>query len=331
MTDAFDPFQDDDDDVIAPDSSLMNSANVSITSSQKNASFMTEFSADPHNQFDSSFQTDFSSSFASVDNKLRLDTSSSSANNIDKDIFSELFFTPQVNDSTVSLNQSNFEIQKELFPSASFAQTPPKVDHDMLNPPPTDTARAQPRVLYPKNHASSAGTAGPRIPAHRSKAANGGTHSEESFLPVRVALHEELSCVFDEPSSQQASSRSVAGTVSIEPTREMSGKTVHLSMEDPRRHIGTLTSYFDYATELTDRGTEEEDAFVTKERLAGKRVFRVRVPGQIRWDAKLIPILKYTGSKNLRPVPLVSLVLFGNDLNIGEECFLSRIFIQIYP
>jgi hypothetical protein len=318
MTDAFDPFQDDDEDIIALDSSLMNAANVSMASSHKNTSFMTEFSADPHDQFDSSFQTDFSSSFASVDNvntaKNNINnTSSSSAANIDQDIFSQLFFTPaKVNESTFSINQStNFDIQKELFPSASFLQTtPPKVDHDMLHPPPTNAGQAKPRILYPKTQTSSGTVAGPRNPAHGSKvAAQGGAHSEEqSILPVRVALHEELSCVYDEPSSQQASSRSVAGTITVEPSREMSGKTVHLSMEDPQQHIGTLTSYFDYATELTDRGVEGEDSFVTRERGAGKRVFRVRVPGQIRWDAKPIPILKYTGSKNLRPVPLVRII-----------------------
>jgi len=118
---------------------------------------------------------------------------------------------------------------------------------------------------------------------------------------LRVALHEEMSCVYDMTS--KSTSMNIEGTINVELNDEVDGQTFFLSLQDPNNHVGNLTSFFDIVTELKVSEGKDENSFVQKQQIRGHRVFRVDIPGDI--NSRSDKILRYTGSEFLRPIPLV--------------------------
>jgi len=143
-------------------------------------------------------------------------------------------------------------------------------------------------------------------------------------IPIHVALHEELSCVYD--MSAKSASMSIDGAINVEFNPELEGRSFFLSLQDPNNHIGDLTSFFDYATELKASSEGADDnAFVQKEQSRGHRVFRIDLPVNI--DAKLVNIIKYTGSEFLRPIPL----LVNSKAQVASKYCRVRIKIRSNP
>ena len=140
--------------------------------------------------------------------------------------------------------------------------------------------------------------------------------------------------------NNNATSMSIEGSIHVQPR----SKPYYLSLHDPHGHISEVVLQLDFATEVTHANADkhfndtddddEEDAYLLQQRrLPNRRIFRIYVPpndndttisnsdhhvttyGSLVPDQTpsptlkqppLIPIMKYTCSQSLRPIPIVS-------------------------
>ena len=123
--------------------------------------------------------------------------------------------------------------------------------------------------------------------------------SRRHMIPVGVALHEEMSCVYDGVSN--TSSLSVEGVVSVKSSVALEGKSIALTINDSGQHIDKLS--FD-ASIVSEVGTSSTGGGNSNH----CRVFSVTLPEN---DSDFPPsmdvrCIKYNCSSSLVPVPVVS-------------------------
>ena len=123
--------------------------------------------------------------------------------------------------------------------------------------------------------------------------------SRRHMIPVSVALHEEMRCVYDGVSN--TSSLSVEGVVSVKSSVALEGKNIALTISDPEQHVDKLSFDASIVSEVRTSSTG-----------GGKsnhsRVFSVTLPEN---DSDFPPnvdvrCIKYNCSSSLVPVPVVS-------------------------
>jgi len=124
----------------------------------------------------------------------------------------------------------------------------------------------------------------------------------------------------------------IEGAISIQLSPEITGQSIYLALQDRSSHVGDLTSFFVYATELREgaspmklSGVRDIDTFVRRQQKGGHRVFRVDIPQNI--DAKTINIIKYAGSELLRPIPL----LVNSKVQVASKHCRVRVKIRSNP
>ena len=126
--------------------------------------------------------------------------------------------------------------------------------------------------------------------------------SRRHMIPVSVALHEEMSCVYDGVSN--TSSLSIEGVVSVKSSVALEGKNIALTLTDPEQHVDKLSFDASIVSEVGTRGTG-----------GGKsnrsRVFSVKLPQNDSAFPSNVDVrcIKYNCSSSLVPVPVVSCLL----------------------
>jgi len=125
-----------------------------------------------------------------------------------------------------------------------------------------------------------------------------GSLKEE--IPVTVAIHEDMSCIYDVPS--KSTSISIYGTINVKPLPKLLGVNFYLTLKDPDNHLRDLTSCFDCITEKSR--VNSNDKYVMLQRKQGHHVFRIDIPEKKK-KCKLVKAINYTCSKSLRPVPIL--------------------------
>ena len=128
---------------------------------------------------------------------------------------------------------------------------------------------------------------------------------ESCPISAKIALHEHMSCAYDETSTPME--LSVDGVLSVEPPTDVECKPFYLVMKDPKNHLKNVTSYFECVTEVT-HGDFVKHLEIHKTQ--GNRIFRVSVPLMEDGDEKSIHVIKYTCTDALKPVPLVSYIFY---------------------
>ena len=141
--------------------------------------------------------------------------------------------------------------------------------------------------------------------------------SRRHMIPVSVALHEEMSCVYDGVSN--TSSLSVKGIVSVKSSVALEGKNIALTLSDPEQHVDKLSYDASIVSEVGTNGTG-----------GGKsnrsRVFSVTLPEN---DSDFPPnvdvrCIKYNCSSSLVPVPVVS--WFASSAGLLHNTLVSYLF-----
>uniref|UniRef100_A0A7S3Q999 Uncharacterized protein n=1 Tax=Chaetoceros debilis TaxID=122233 RepID=A0A7S3Q999_9STRA len=154
---------------------------------------------------------------------------------------------------------------------------------------------------------------------------------ERVRIPVHLALHEQLSCIYSDAGSKagsgsgsgngrekkngnNANTMEIQGTINVIPGENINGRSFYLAIKDPDHHIGTLTTDDDIVKDITDStNTGIEDEFVLTRQKLGCRIFQVDLPGgsgagagsSDSIDSKSMNLIKFVGSEFLRPIPLL--------------------------
>ena len=144
--------------------------------------------------------------------------------------------------------------------------------------------------------------------------------SRRHMIPVGVALHEEMSCVYDGVSN--TSSLSVEGVVSVKSSVALEGKNIALTISDPEQHVDKLSFDASIVSEVRTSSTG-----------GGKsnhsRVFSVTLPEN---DSDFPPnvdvrCIKYNCSSSLVPVPVVSCLASCSTSRIIALACISYLFL----
>ena len=135
------------------------------------------------------------------------------------------------------------------------------------------------------------------------------SHSQlKSKLPVFLNFRETMSCVYDD--SNSSSLTEIQGSIDLIPNKFIQNQTFFLSVKDSKNHIGDITSYLDFAREISTI-SRDLDPFAEEQLNRGCRVFQVDMPENVApLNAKPIQILKFSASEFLRPIPLVRVALY---------------------
>jgi len=321
---AFDPFA-----INGPDE-VVSVNNISKTQSEPCASFTADFSQfleEPHQSPQTKNQTLNERSLSNFSGYSSTPLQRNTDDNVDTDIYSNLF--------TASHHQHKGEMyHSRLHDTTSL----PKYTNNSLD----QSSLSQSQSLNTSDIYSSLFTTNsPHSNANKSLDKSSQSHSQSlnnSFTPVvytgdtpvHIDIHESMSCIYD--TVAKSTSMTIEGAISIQLSPEITGQSIYLALQDPSNHVGDLTSFFDYATELRERssplklaGVRDIDAFVQRQQKGGHRVFRVDIPGNI--DAKTINIIKYTGSELLRPIPL----LVNSKVQVASKHCRVRVKIRSNP
>lgn len=280
--DAFDPFS--VDDAMDQDVSF---ATVTTKSSQNNSVDKNKDSSFINfgRQFDESF--DASPKRNSVPTSVKRNINAS----VDSDIFSELFKSNDTSD----LNKHNVVSPNTSFNSSinsSMSLTPTK---ESLN------------FSHQSPHQPKLDQSSPRSSLSESTLGQ-DDRNMKSKLPVFLNFRETMSCVYDD--SNSSSLTEIQGTIDLIPNKFIQNQTFFLSVKDSKNHIGDITSYLDFAREISTI-SRDLDPFAEEQLNRGCRVFQVDMPENVAsLNAKPIQILKFSASEFLRPIPLVRLVLY---------------------
>lgn len=122
----------------------------------------------------------------------------------------------------------------------------------------------------------------------------------EPPLHVHVALHEEISCIYN--GSLEASEMSIRGTISVNPPIELDCKPFYLVIKDYNSYLENVTSYFECASKvITSDFTKQYKRYDGK----GTHVFRVSIPHMEDIHSESIDVIKYTCAEKLKPLPLL--------------------------
>lgn len=140
----------------------------------------------------------------------------------------------------------------------------------------------------------------------------------DSFV---ISVHEQMSCIYDSIPSSQASIE-IKGTISLRPSKEVEGKAMYIALNDVDKHIKDVTSFFEIAKDVSENVCErEESKFVAMKQEVGQRVFKVKIPSNLQiLGSKPINLIKYSGSENFRPIPLLvtnKVRVAGNFCRVG--------------
>jgi hypothetical protein len=132
--------------------------------------------------------------------------------------------------------------------------------------------------------------------------------SHEDPATVHVAMHEQLSAIYDDISDDPACQ--VEGSIHVKPSPELANSPFSLVLRDLMGHLksvkqhrvgggghGTGDSSLSYCQDVTDK--------VSRQGLhKSDRVFRVMLPPNVLSNGE-VPIAQYICSSRVRPVPLV--------------------------
>lgn len=271
----FDPFGLDDSgafkdiNVSTTQAAISSSKNISIQNNkpqQNQKSSIVDFGP----QFDASFDASLQGN--SVPTQVKRNPNAS----IDSDIFSQLF---KVSDDRSNRTEGTSSVNSSFNSSTSL--TPTKDQSNLSQ---------NHSIASPVNNMTTMDY----------------VHSKSkppTKLPVFFNLHETMSCIYDDTNS--SSQCNINSAIDLIPNKFIQGQTFYISLKDPNKHIGEITTYLDFARELT-KYSEDPDDFVTKQRKKGCRIFQVDIPSSlVLLNAKPIHILKFSGSEFLRPIPLV--------------------------
>lgn len=208
---------------------------------------------------------------------------------IDSDIFSQLFESDNRNSRRAkALDSANTSFSS----SVSITPTKPNVNISNARTPELKADQATPTKLSVTMDKSNISNS--KIPISKGQVT----------LPVYVTFHETMSCVYDD--SNSSSLCEVEGAIDLVPNKFIQGQSFYIAIKDPKKHVGEITSYLDFAREIS-LNNNSKDQFVIDQLKNGCRVFQVDIPGSlVNFSAKPIHVLKVTGSEMLRPIPLVS-------------------------
>jgi len=131
-------------------------------------------------------------------------------------------------------------------------------------------------------------------------------------VPVKIALHEEMSCVFDGVS--RTSSLSIEGTISVKSSVALEGKEFRFILKDPEQHVDKLSFDSSFVSEADASGGGEGGV---------KRVFGVTLPNYGLPSNTDIQMVKYACSSSLAPVP----VLVQSKVRIAGK--LCRVAVKV--
>jgi hypothetical protein len=117
----------------------------------------------------------------------------------------------------------------------------------------------------------------------------------EDPATVHVAIHEQLSAIYDDISEDPACQ--VEGSIHVKPSAEMGNSPFSLVLRDLMGHLKNVKDRTDFCQDVTDK--------VSRQGLhKSDRVFRVMLPPNVLANGE-VPIAKYICSSRVRPVPLV--------------------------
>jgi hypothetical protein len=123
---------------------------------------------------------------------------------------------------------------------------------------------------------------------------------KEGPVTVRLAMHEQVSALYDDASVDTTAS--IIGSIHVKPTTDLKGP-FHVTIRDTMNHLERIEIRPDICRDVSEiisrKGLHESD-----------RVLRVTLPpNSINRE---IPIARYVCTPTLRPVPMVrKILLFG--------------------
>jgi hypothetical protein len=134
---------------------------------------------------------------------------------------------------------------------------------------------------------------------------------KEGPVTIRVAMHEQLSALYDDESAD--TSCQVEGSIHVKPTTDIKGP-FHLTIRDVMNQLGRIEVKPDICRDVSDKISRKD---LQKQ----DRVLRVSLPPNAMNQE--IPIARYYCELSLRPVPMVCV------LTILFICWIFVVFINL--
>jgi hypothetical protein len=140
-------------------------------------------------------------------------------------------------------------------------------------------------------------------------------------IHIVASFQEDITCLCDSLSDSQYSV-SVEGVVTTHFAAPLDNKSLtpfYLALKDPNNHLDNVSHLSEFSNEIIN-----ESNLMQPEK---ERLFRVTIPPALVGDPT--QIIKYTCTRNLRPIPLVSILLVRETVKMSLALILIFIFFLI--